>query len=446
MKKLYISLLALAALGFSGCNNDDSGIFDQSAAERLEASRIEYKDILTADGGLWALEYFTNTDEPGYLLLMQFGTNGAVEVSADHQWIGNKFKQETSLWDVISDNGTVLTFNTYNTLFHVFSTPENIEGAGAPKNEFGEDINELGYGHEGDYEFLLMSHDSEGNVKLIGKKHGMEAWLRKLPAATDPEQYLADVKARRSVFNSKFPEFTLVEPSGAQYVVTGLSSGIPSVCPRDFNGVEADPVTQTVSAHAVLTSKGFRFRKPLEVKRADDSTFEIAELNWQDDGSLASPDGCKVVAPAPGFNLQNARLSWLLDKESMSAKLAAVHDAASAALMANTGKNFDLRDVSYGYNSNNNKPAMSATIKVGTRLCRVFYDMTVSEDGHEVTFTVTNSNKASSDFDAAVPEYTAFVNMISGHFNIENGDAMNPTAIKFTSASDPDVYFTVNVQ
>lgn len=446
MNKLYISLLALAALGFAGCSDDSNGIFDQSAAERLEQSRTEYKNVLTADGGLWAMEYFTNDEEPGYLMLMQFSSNGAVEVSADHKWIGNKFQQETSLWDVISDNGTVLTFNTYNTLFHVFSTPENIEGSDAPKNEYGEDINELGYGHEGDYEFLLMSHDSEGNVKLVGKKHGMEAWLRKLPAGTDPEQYLADVKARKSVFNAKFPEFVMAEPSGALYTVTGLSSGIPSIYPRDFNGVEADPVTQTVSAHAVLTPAGFRFREPLEVKRADDSTFEISELTWQEDGSLATADGIRITANAPGFNLQNSRLSWKLDKDSMSPVLKTAHDAASDALVASLGKNFDLRDITYGYNSFNGKSSMSITTKVGSRLCRDFYEMVVDNDAHTVQFNYVGANTASANLDNTVADYTAFKNLISGEFNVANADEMNPSVIKFTSVANPDVTFSINVQ
>lgn len=446
MKKLYISLLALGAIAFAGCSDEDSGIFESSAAERLEQSRTEYKDLLTADGGLWSLEYFTNEEEPGYVLLMKFGRNGAVEVSADHKWIGGDFQQETSLWDVISDNGTVLTFNTYNTLFHIFSTPENIVGPDAPTNEeTGEDINELGYGHEGDYEFLLMSHDKEGNVKLVGKKHGMTAWLRKLSADTDPEQFLAEIKAKRAVFSSKFPDFVLTEPSGAMYTVNNLGSGIPSIFPRDFDGVEADPVTQTVSAHGILTAKGFRFREPLEVKRADDSTFHLEELTWQEDGSL-SCDAAVITAPAPGFNLNNARLTWKLDKESMSQTLLAAHDAASSALMASVGKNFDLRDVTYGFNSNNGKPTMSITIKVGSRLCRDFCEMTINETGDEVDLILTGANKASSEFEESIPEYAAFMKMISGSFVIENISKMDPTVIIFTSKANPEISFSVKVQ
>lgn len=447
MKKLYISLLAAAAIGFAGCSNEEDSIFSSSAAERLEQSRNEYKDILTADGGLWAIEYFTNTDEPGYVLTMKFADNGAVEISADHQWIGNKFTQETSLWDVISDNGTVLTFNSYNTVFHIFSTPENIEGPNAPKNEdTGDDINELGYGHEGDYEFLLMSHDSEGNLRMVGKKHGMVAWLRKLSADTDPEQFLAEIKTKRSVFSSKFPEFVMTEPSGAKYTVSKLASGIPSVYPRDFNGVEADPVTQTVRAHGILTSKGFRFREPLVVKRADDSTWELDELTWQPDGSLASASGVSITAFAPGYNLIKSNLTWKFDKGSMSDALRAAHDAASAALQAAAGAKFDLRDITLGYNALNGKSTLSYTFKAGTRLCRDFISMTVSDDGNTVDFEILEANKASAEFDVSAPDYLAFKKLITGEFSVENINAINPTVIIFTSKVKPEISFSLNVQ
>lgn len=447
MKKLYISLLAAVAIGFAGCSNEEDPIFSTSAAERLEQSRNEYKEVLTADGGLWAIEYFTNSSESGYVLTMKFSDNGAVEISADHMWINNTFAQETSLWDVISDNGTVLTFNSYNTLFHILSTPENIEGPNAPKNEdTGADINELGYGHEGDYEFLLMSHDSEGNLRMVGKKHGMTAWLRKLPADTDPEQFLADIKAKRSVFSSKFPEFVMTEPSGATYTVTGLGSGIPSVYPRDFNGVEADPITQTVKAHGILTLKGFRFRTPLVVKRADDSTWELDELTWQEDGSLASASGVKITANTPGYNLGNAALTWNFDKESMSDALRAAHDAASAALQAAAGAKFDLRDITLGYNALNGKSTLSYTLKAGTRLCRDFLTMTVADNGNTVKFEILEANKASSEFDVSAPAYLAFKKLITGEFTVENLDAMNPTVINFTSTTNPEISFSLKVQ
>ena len=109
--KFSTYLAALAALTLTACSSDDDHIFDQSAADRLEQYKKDYADVLTADGGLWYMEYFSNSEEPGYVFVMKFEKNGAVNISANHKWIGGSFQQETSLWKMISDNGPVLSFN-----------------------------------------------------------------------------------------------------------------------------------------------------------------------------------------------------------------------------------------------------------------------------------------------------------------------------------------------
>lgn len=442
MKKIYIPLIAGLALGFSACSNEDDPIFSSSAAERLEQSRNEYKDVLTADGGLWSIEYFTNTDEPGYVLLMKFGKNGAVEVSADHQWIGNRFRQETSLWDIISDNGTVLTFNSYNTLFHVFSTPEDITGPNAPTNDDGDDINELGYGHEGDYEFLLMNHKG-GNVELVGKKHGMTAWLRKLPADTNPEEFLKAIRARRSVFSAKFPEFLLTEADGHTYTVTDMGSGIPSIYPRDFNGVEADPVTQTVSAHGIMTSAGFRFREPLTVKRADDSTWELTELLWQEDGTLASADGAVITGPTAQDALSRISLTWILDKESLTGKYATAFEAANNALIAYSAAVGGYKDIVLSYTTLKGQRTPWITFNVGSRVCRDYVNFDYSAPD-AVTLSLLQSTDASKRYDTLVPEYKAFKDILMNSFSLERVSALDPSTITFVDADGDS--FSFNVQ
>ena len=103
MKKSLI-FLPVVALALTACNNTEDLVFEGSAAERLEQSKADAKSALTADGGLWSMEYFANSDEPGYVMLFRFSDNGSVEISGDHKWIGGKFTQETSLWDVVSDD------------------------------------------------------------------------------------------------------------------------------------------------------------------------------------------------------------------------------------------------------------------------------------------------------------------------------------------------------
>ena len=137
--------MATVATATTSCNNEVEDLFDKSAAERTQEAVDEYSSVLTANGGKWVLEYFTNPDEPGYIYIFTFDNNGSVKISGKNLWIGNAFKSETSAWEVISDNGPVLTLNTYNTIFHLFANPENVVVPGASS----DDIDETGYGHYG---------------------------------------------------------------------------------------------------------------------------------------------------------------------------------------------------------------------------------------------------------------------------------------------------------
>lgn len=431
-KAIYFSLLASAILAAS-CSENEKSVFDQSAAERLEQSRNDYKTALTADGGLWALEYFTNSGEPGYVLVMQFGPSGAVEVSADHKWIGGKFKQETSTWDIISDNSTVLTFNTYNRLFHIFSTPENIEGQYAPKNEDGEDINELGYGHEGDYEFMLM-HRTDSEIKLQGKKHGMTAWLRHLPADTDPEGYLADLAAKRALFSSRFNELTLSESDGHTYTITGLGDGIPSIYPHDFDGVEADPVTQTVSSHGIMTLEGFRFRNPLTVKRADDSTWELASLQWDDRGSLSNADGITISGPSAQYALSQTTFTWDIDLETITGPLADAFLDCQDALVAYGGASSKLNSITLSWSKRGNEMLPLFTFTIGRRLCRDHAEMTWI-DQSTVKTEVKYPDSSSSRYDQLVPAFAAFKQAFNGTFSVSKASELDPSELTFSDGT-----------
>ena len=439
-KKLYIiALLAAASLQLTSCSDDAGNIFDQSAAERLEQSKKNYAEALCAEGGLWEFQYFSNTEEPGYIFVCEFTADGAVTFHTDHKWIGNSYRSEKSLWEVISDNGTVLTFNSYNSLFHIFSDPDNITGPDAPTNESKEDINELGYGHNGDYGFMLMSNDGQ-SIRLMGKKRSLTAWLHRLPAETNVEEYLAGIRSIRNSFSKKFPILCLTEKeNGARYDLAAFSSGVATVVPY----LSTNPNAQTVTGNGIFTTEGFRFMNPLIVTRMDDTTWEVSEFTWNEDGALES-DNALITAQAPGINLANVGHAWTLDKESMSESMKATHDAASEALQASTGNTFTLNNVEYAFNNNSGSLMFSVTLTVGRRTCRDFGSIEVNEAGTEATITLTEANKASADFDASVPEYTAFKNIISGQFSISNITPMNPESIVFTSKSNPEIYFTVN--
>ncbi len=433
-KKLYIVPLLAAALQLTSCDENGGGIFDQSAAERLEQSKQDYKEALCAEGGIWEMEYFSNSEEPGYMFVCEFTADGAVVFHTDHKWIGNAYKSEKSLWDVLSDNGTVLTFNSYNTLFHIFSDPDNITGTDAPTNDSGKDINELGYGHNGDYEFMLMENDGK-SIRMVGKKRSLTMWLHRLPADTDIQAHLADIAAKRNSFSKKFTTLCLTEKAtGARYDMAAFRTGVPSVVPY----LSTNPYAQTVTGNGIFTANGFRFMNPLIVTRMDDTTWEISDFTWNEEGALES-DNAIITAQAPGINLANQSQKWIFDYETASATVKGVYDAASEDLQENFKKKLSKITILYKTNS------FSILFDVQGGACYDYGTIEFNEAGTETAFTLTEADRQSKKCEDGAPKFKELKEFLCGEYYISNISPINPESIVFTSKANPEVFFTVNV-
>ena len=444
--KIYLS--ALAALALTACSNDGSEIFDQSAADRLEQYKKEYTEVLTADGGLWTMEYFSNPEEPGYVFVMKFDKNGSVNISANHKWIGGSFKQEVSLWKMIADNGPVLSFNSYNTLFHIFSDPADITGDNAPTGEFG-DINETGYGHEGDYEFQFMEVSDDGQtVRLLGKKRLYDIFLRRLDPSTDVESYISEVQAVTSRFSSKFNDLTMTDADGKLYRVYDMNTGIPSIYPLD-----GDFVSQTVSGNGIFTLDGFRFMKPLEVKRADDSTFEITYLKFNEDGSLSGDNVADLRCVSPLENILRTDLSWVVDVESLTGKVKDLYDAANEAVVNKLSAKDKLGVTEFCFGSVGGKLMPQLVTRLGSRVCRDYleYDYESDPAGNVVPsdrlkFTIVGGNNTAVKYDGEIPEYKALKDYLTREFIMTAQDLINPKVVSVADKSDPSSSFTLSLK
>ena len=157
MKK-YLSiytLLALACIVLQSCLFSEEEIFDESSANRATADVIKCQEILKDVPNGWKLEYYigSNYSAGAITLLMKFDgkqVEMASETGAESYKPGTII---TSLYQVKSEQSTMLTFDSYNPLIHMFSGP------------LGLNMN-LG----GDYEFIIMSATPD-KVILQGKKY-----------------------------------------------------------------------------------------------------------------------------------------------------------------------------------------------------------------------------------------------------------------------------------
>ena len=274
MKKFlkYTFALAAVTLSLSACSNEQDDIFDGTAADRLNEATAETARILASKPNGWVLQMFTTEREPGYTFLCDFSSDGSVRIAGNHKWIGGNYQEEVSLYQMIADNGPGLSFSTYNQVFHILATPEDIPDT---------NLDEQGYGHKGDYEFILMDV-SEDLIMLKGKKWGQKAVLVPLSADVDWQQYMADLKTEQAgLFPPRIPQFEMVTPQGV-YTITHPDFGYFYIVAPG-----GDMISETDYVPFVVSPSSVSLWKPYTGK---DDEISVENFAITDDGMLRCTD------------------------------------------------------------------------------------------------------------------------------------------------------------
>lgn len=200
--KIYSKLIvAIGLCCMISCSQEEDHIFDKSSAERTAEAMIENKAYLTSVPNGWVMEYFPNTATAGAVFLVRFDANGSCEIATKNEY-QKSYAKEISLYELISDNGPVLTFNSYNSLLHLYSYPSLPNGTSAD-----------GKGLEGDYEFIVMSKE-EGQLWLKGKKHGAYIRLTPIEDGVEWEAYFEDLDLMKNRLFSTENRFPLYHYQG----------------------------------------------------------------------------------------------------------------------------------------------------------------------------------------------------------------------------------------
>lgn len=155
MKKVFLYImLAVTTLGMQSCLHDENELFDESAAERIDNVVTNAKQILESAPNGWHFEYYLGAEysHGGYNFFVKF-KDGKAYVSGEIA--GDNSMVTTSSYDVVKDQGPVLTFNTYNEIMHFLSQP------------YQDQVD----GFEGDFEFVLLDV-TDDRIELKGKKWG----------------------------------------------------------------------------------------------------------------------------------------------------------------------------------------------------------------------------------------------------------------------------------
>lgn len=256
--RIFLFLLfALPTLMLQSCLTDDDEKFDQSSSARMEEFLQSAQQTLMAAPNGWALDYYPEANQKygGFTYTIKFdGERATVGFENNLQ------RTETSLYKLKTDDGPVLSFDTYNPFIHNFSTPA--QG--------------LYQGYEGDFEFVI---DSVGTdlIKLHGKRSLNTMYLRRLADGETDAAYIRNVVDMGNTFS-------LIS---ANLNVGGKDARL------DFDVVnrQVDIVTATDSVRTAYayTDKGLRIYLPKLVNGSS-----VWDLAYDDDKLTLSADGVET--------------------------------------------------------------------------------------------------------------------------------------------------------
>lgn len=250
MKKIlmFTTALGLMVATLPSCLKDDKANFSGSPAARLDEAVKVNKQILESAPNGWSLGYYAgrNYSGPGFTLTLKF-KDGKAYIMGDNK---DATTVGVSEYDVVKDQGVVLTFPTYNGVIH--------ELAGASQ----------GYpeGLQGDYEFAILEANSNF-IRLRGKKWKNEMILTPIKNQTQ-EEFIQKVFTIREGMTTNNYHFILGKDT--------LSAGEVNVDTRRLTA-KINNVSYDLAYN--LTDTGLNLSSPIKIGAKEYSSFTWNEAD-----------------------------------------------------------------------------------------------------------------------------------------------------------------------
>lgn len=274
MKKIsYLFALLVSVLAFNACTSDVDNYFNETAQERAAKSIAEVKQYLQAAPNGWRMEYYGNTIYGGYNVLCKFTGDSVMMASekagksheAGLDDNGNLITATSSThYTVDQSMGVVLSFDTYNKVFHYFSEPKN------------EDYGEAGTGFNGDFEFRVLK-SSPDTITLQGRKHGDRIIMCRMKDDVSWADYLKEVESVKTYMASS--SYTLMAGTDTLATVSQYGSYHTLV----MNYTDTSGVSQAVAYPYVVTPDGYKFYNTVKlVMNSGEYTFNNFSKDFND--------------------------------------------------------------------------------------------------------------------------------------------------------------------
>lgn len=452
IKYAALAMLTFTVAATSSCSREEDDIWDQSAAERMDAAKVQDLDILRSAPNGWEMLYFATNEERGYNFLMKF-EGDSVTIATRNPKTNDAYAEQTSYFDVLTDDGMVLSFPTYNDLFHIYADPQ-------PDHSVPSD----GMGSNGDYEFKIMSISND-MIYMRGKKHGVEIYMYPLEENVGWEQYFNEIYDLRSrLFNEKIDTLWMTLADGLRFSIanTTVSKTVNNVTTTTTKvfGVDqvgqllplgGDAVTQTSKMSYVMTRSGIRWitdfpgdtlsRTPVrEFVLNDEGTFLVST----DFGGEECTAGATIKAPAlPDlFRLVN----WSVDVTSVTGNIGTAYQSFANGFESSAiGAAYNLYGMSFRLEGNNAALRIAFGASEASVLkANYYYTSTVADDG-SIIFAFEGQDNNGNIVINNVPQLADFISALeASSFRLSSSSELNPTRITFTDANNGS--FCVDLQ
>ena len=328
-KSIAILFAAAALLPLTSCLKDQADVFEVPSSQRLSDYLENVRSILadSSNKNGWALSYYPGASYATCYMGLQFTEQ---QVTA----YGQKDPETpvTSSYKLTTDDGAVLSFDTYNTVLHYYSTSSS----------------DLYQARGGDFEFDIVDVTAS-RITLRGKRSRNLCYLDRLDE--DIPGFLAKMNEAESNLNivafagevtgglvegfldnmshtlsigRKGAETT--EMVSARYMV--VPGGIHFNEPFTFQGVtfqdfvykedEEDPTKGTLTGSDIVfdkvTPEGYVLYKDYLGKWTflwyDDRTFEVELVEFEEGRSFKMKGLSTYFEPVIGYNAARGQLTW----------------------------------------------------------------------------------------------------------------------------------------
>lgn len=302
------AVVALAAAMLVGCSHfEEENLFYESASLRTTHfnNQLQSRLVEQSSNGNngWVIQYFVASEFEGFNLFGSFDGNGKVKLAGNHRFLRNgnagKYTECLSAYDMLGEDGPVLSFNTWNDVLTVFVDP--VDPSQAPSSLVSD-----GEGMGGDQNLVFHSF-KDNSIIFRGERHS--AKIRFVPCDRTWQQYIDDTETTKNfIANTTITSYYVVFATDTLYF-KNLRSGIITYCER-----VNDPLFPT-SLNCVFTPTGFRLQNRDDIGGVYFQEFSLAP----DKSCLISENDSVRVIPTWDSYIVNSRTAiWNFDQDKFT--------------------------------------------------------------------------------------------------------------------------------